>query len=474
MTLSIRLSLDEGKPITPGSVVLGVVKIETNEDQIIESLNIDFKGLTKVFLKQKNYSDLVSPLPDYLSKGYLFSRHQSLYNGGGIQRKGTYAWPFAFRVPLFAAPRILPSGSKDLFKSTVPWRGDLVVDKRPQPLPPSMIHTGRFLCSVHYFLEATLVQRPAETQGGKNKSTKVQTSRAIPVQSLDMAPGERALHGGDWPYVVHRRKMRCTSTGACLHTALRHIPFLPMKALGLSQEGERELCFSVLLPQKIDSGEQSPLSIPVSCSIHKSLASWSPGPASGLVGRSSESFELFFKLSLILHTQARAGCHTCASSKRIFVRQGSATMPESGPASSPTPSETETGANTPAFSVNLSDMVDLSIPSELLTADFSTYNIAQSHSFEVVLRIRYAGKKHKVFLRDVPVTVVPRSENELERQLSEGVEEDDVWGCDSVGIPWREYAARSSGTREALEALVEDYESDGDDRPKTPPPRYIA
>lgn len=474
MALSICLTHDERKPITPGSVVLGVVKLRIHEDQIIESLEIDFKGLTKVFLKQ-NYGDLAASRADYLSKGYLFSRHQNLYSGGGcVQRKGAYAWPFAFRVPLFAAPRILPSGSKDLFNSTVPWRGDLVVDKRPHPLPPSMVHTGRFLCSVHYFLEATLVQRPAEINGAKGTSTKVQASRNIPIQSLDMTPRAE----GDWPYVIHRRRMRCASTGAHIHTALRRITLLPAKALGVSAGCETELCFSVLLPQRIDSGGKSPLYIPVSCSIQPSSAVQSSGPASAVMERSLESIELFFKLSLIRLTQARAGCHTSSSSKRIFMRKGSATMPVSSLASPTTTlAETDTRTNTSAFSVNLGDMADLSVPTELLVADFSTYNIAQSHSFEVIFRVRYAGKKHRVALRWVPVSVVPRSEDNLERRLlSAGVEEDDVWGCDSVGIPWREYAAtRSGGMREGLEAWVEEYdESDEDDGPKTPPPMYTA
>lgn len=49
MALSISLSHGEGEHFTPGSMVLGVVQLTNHEDQIIESLMIDFRGLSSVF-----------------------------------------------------------------------------------------------------------------------------------------------------------------------------------------------------------------------------------------------------------------------------------------------------------------------------------------------------------------------------------------------------------------------------------------
>ncbi|KAK5188005.1 hypothetical protein LTR92_011793, partial [Exophiala xenobiotica] len=199
MALSINLSRDEGKPFTPGSMVLGVVKFTTYEDRNIESLNIDFKGVAKAFLNQ-NYGDLVVSRTDYVSKSYLFSRHLDLYRGEGIQHRGTYAWPFAFRIPLFAAPRAVPPGSKESFYPKHPWKGDLALSAHP--LPPSMNQNGKFVCTVQYGLEATLVHSPAATTQAKSRSEKKQASRIVPVESLDMSSNTHS--GDDWPYTIHR------------------------------------------------------------------------------------------------------------------------------------------------------------------------------------------------------------------------------------------------------------------------------
>ncbi|KIW32665.1 uncharacterized protein PV07_04194 [Cladophialophora immunda] len=58
------------KPLTSGFMVLGVVKFNIYEERIIESLKIDFRGRTKVFLDQ-NYGDMVISRTDYASESYL-------------------------------------------------------------------------------------------------------------------------------------------------------------------------------------------------------------------------------------------------------------------------------------------------------------------------------------------------------------------------------------------------------------------
>ncbi|KAK4935118.1 hypothetical protein LTR10_023763 [Elasticomyces elasticus] len=124
--------------------------------------------------------------------------------------------------------------------------------------------------------------------------------------------------------------------------------------------------------------------------------------------------------------------------------------------------------------------MDLSISADLLAADFSTYNIARSHSLEVRFCVKYENKKHQIALRNIPIRVVPPSGRELDRRLSEGVEEDDRYGCYLAGIQWQDYQGNSSGTEvhaeagEFLQAVMESSGGHGDLAPGTPPPAYTA
>ncbi len=464
MALSIRLSHDEATPFTPGSAVLGVVKLTTHEEQIIESLDIDFRGLTKVLLNQ-NYGDLVVSRTDYVSKSYLFSRHLSLYGGDSIQYKGTYAWPFAFRIPLFAAPRAVIPGSKESFFPKYPWKGDLALDVHP--LPPTMVQTGKFVCTVQYVLEATLLQRPAAPNHRKSKDNKVQASKRISVQNLEMP--SPTYSGSDVPYIIHRHKMPSPSAESS-HRSVQRL--LPIFRKGLCPKSEVNIRFSVFLPKKLEIKEQQSLSIPVSCTMDNSPASQEL--LSSAVDRCPNLIIYSFKLTLVQHTHVRAGCHTSSLKKRIFTRKGSGILS----IAYTNTSASQPVGNTPTSSVNLCDNADLSVPAGLLGADFSTYNIARCHSLEVFFWMKYERKKHKFTLRDVPIQVVPQYSSELERRLSEGVEEDDVYGCDLAGIQWRDYTGSASGMTSGVagisQAVIEDSGGDGDVIPATPPPAYTV
>lgn len=467
MMLSIHLSHDEKKPFTPGSMVLGVVKLTACEDQTIESLHIDFRGLTQVFLKQ-NYGDLVVSKTDYVSKSYLFSRHLNLYSGADIQRKGNYAWPFAFRIPLFAAPRTLPPGSKEFFGPKKSWKSDLALDVHP--LPPSMQQSGKFVCNVQYVLEATLVQRPLPTNCPQSKGKKVQTQRAISVQNLGVP--DHLNFGGDWPYVTYRYPTRFSFAKFSNRSIHRLLPIFSKKSTYPNYE--MKINCSVLLPKKLEIKEDQALSIPFCCSMDSPPVSQGLVPSA--VDRCPKLVMYSFKLSLVQHIQVRAGCHTSSSDKRIFTRKGSGVLP----VSSINTSASQTGSNTPASFVNLCDTIDLSVPIDLLAADFSTYNIARFHSLEVFIRLEYEKKRERFSIRNAPLRIIPQSGRELERRLSEGVEEDDVYGCDLAGIQWRNYVGSASGReREAgttLQAVIEGYggDGDGDLTTETPPPAYAA
>jgi hypothetical protein len=132
--------------------------------------------------------------------------------------------------------------------------------------------------------------------------------------------------------------------------------------------------------------------------------------------------------------------------------------------------------STPATFVNLSDTVDLSIPTALLVSDFSTYNIARFYTLELSFSLQYESKRCRFSLRDVPIRVAPQSGEELERRLIEGLEADDEYGCELAGIHWRDYRHRSSGDWGDVWAVPETgieawLEEDGL-VPDIPPPAY--
>lgn len=460
MVLSIHVSHNEQKPFTPGSTVHGMVKLTMCEGQTFETVSINFRGVTKVLLKQ-HYGDLVVERSDYVSESYLFSRHLDLYAGESIHQYGTYAWPFAFRIPLFAALRALPLGSKDLFYPKSPWKGDLTLEAHP--LPPSMQRSGIFNCTVQYVLEATLVQRNPTASHTKGKSKKTQTSCTISVQNLEMLSPTRS--GGDWPYDIYRDTLRLHFADS-VHESIRNpLPIFSRKAIPPELVGN--LSFSVLLPRRLEMKGQPELSIPVSCTMDSCLAAQK---SPQLVGNCPEFVLYSFKLSLVQHIRVRAGCHAGSSNKKVFSRKGSGILPISC-----TDRATFRRERDITTSVNLCDSSDLSIPRQSLAADFSTYNIARFHTLNVVLRMKYRGKKHKLALHDAPLQVVPENGGELERRLSEGVEEDDVYGCDLTGIQWQEHTPLFNVTERGTgpNSGTENGEN-GDFASTTPPPAYHA
>lgn len=458
MALSISLSHGEGEHFTPGSMVLGVVQLTNHEDQIIESLMIDFRGLSSVFLNQ-NYSDMGSLSSDAMSKAYLFSRHLELYSGEGLHHKGTHVWPFAFRIPLFAAPRLVPPGSKEAFYPKYPWRGDFVLEPhRAHPLPPSIEQNGRFVCTVRYSLDAALSYRLSAA----TKPKKLQASRSISVQKLELSP--RTSPGGGWVYGNHRHTL-CSSIADSWYQYLRR-PLLVLRRKDKHLDSDTKLCFSVLLPKEIEMKEQQTLSIPVACTmIHLAEGD---GVHPTAMERNLDLVVHSFKFSLFQHTHVRAGCHNSSSMRKILTRKGTCIVPVSHKSSL----QSGEAENSLDAIVNLGNIVDLSIPRNGLAADFSTYNIARFHSLELRFSLSYGGKKNKFALRNVPIRVVPQFGGELECRLRAGLEADDEYGCDLAGIQWRDYRVNAGSSE--YDALGFAAGGDDDIYPEIPPPRYTA
>ncbi|KEF52061.1 uncharacterized protein A1O9_12051 [Exophiala aquamarina CBS 119918] len=458
MALSISLSHNDRTQFTPGSMVLGVVKLTNYEDQIIDSCKMDFRGQSNAFLSQ-NYSDIGSSRADVVSKTYLFSRHLDLYSGEGLHHKGTHLWPFAFRIPLFAAPRLVPPGSKELFYPKSRWRGDFVVERhKAHPLPPSMQERGKFACNVRYTLEAVLSYRVS----GATKGKKLQASYSIPVQNLEMSP--RISAGDEWIYMIHRHTLSCAIVDSSHQHFLRHLRIFPWKDKHLKPEVK--LCVSVLLPKEIVIKERQTLSVPVACTMEQ--PSEADGPKPRVVEQDLDLVVHSFSLSLFRHTEVRAGCHHSSSVRKIFIRKGTCIVPVSRTSSS----DPNGAENSPNPIVNLSNIVDLSIPRQSLAPDFSTYNIARFHTIEMRFSLIYGGKKNKFALRNVPMRVIPQSEGELESRLNEGVEPDDEFGCDLVGIQWRDYRGTAGASGCDPLGLASDF--DDDLCPAIPPPTYTV
>lgn len=428
MALSISLSNAGEKPYTPGSVVLGVVKLVTFEDQAIGALTLSFSGLTKVRMNQ-NYGDLTVSRSDYFSCGRLFAQQLSLYSGKFTHHKGTYAWPFAFHIPLLAAPKGPPLSTSEAFRRAHPWKGDFGPD--PHPLPPTMSYRGRFSCSVEYVLQAHLEQSPGNTTLLKKN---LSVLKAVLVQSL-APPAPTPDSAGDWPYINHRYKVKCPLIKSSQTMTARFFSKLRSR----DDQGDApnvELRMSVLLPKVLEVKDASALSVIVSAtaSLHSQIMR--PEYLERTHATASELTVKSFKLSLVQHTQARAGVHAPSSERKIFVRQGVCCVPVSQ--SSPItnnfdPSSggvAEATRTIEATSVNLGDVVDMTVPVASLIPDFSTYNIARWHTLDVVFHMEYERKKFRYMLSGVPIRVMSTTvlDTDLERQLSLEIDSAVGWG----------------------------------------------
>lgn len=402
MSLSIVLSNDDGKPFLPGSMVLGVVKLVTFDDQAIDEVTINFRGRASVLLVH-SYGDMTTSRRDYKSVGYLFSQHLTLYQGKYTHRKGSYMWPFAFYIPLSASPRAGPFGSNDFFCPEYPWKNDNSVELHP--LPPSMSESGRFLCAVEYMLQATL-SRPRRNPIPLSKN--ISTVKQVQVQ-----PFTRKLDlnvSGDWPYANYRHNVQCA-----LGNRSRTLPARLWSSLCERRRRFKrlstpkvELHVSVLMPKKLILKEQVALSVLVAATAYAIDSDIATDQTSESVHLHSKNLTITsFKVSLLQRTQVRAGCHRSSSKKRIFVRKGSCILPLSGNLSLASTQSGITNQDTGAVvSVNLADIADLTVSSTTFVPDFSTYNIARSHSLEMLFKMEYENKRFKFYLRDIPIRVL--------------------------------------------------------------------
>ena len=404
MSLSIKVSNDEGKPFLPGSLVLGVVELVLHNDQPIGELAINFNGRTQVLLVNA-YGDMTTSRRDYKSVGYLFSRHLNLYQGKYTHRQGRYMWPFAFRIPISASPRALSPESKDFFHPERPWWSDYNVDLHP--LPPSFSYGGRFICFVEYTLHATLT-RPVRTPISLYKC--LSATKAVQVQAAMQEPQLSLCNNG--PYTTYRHNFRfklgnpASTMGNSLWSNFCQIQrrFRPKRTEKL------ELQVSVRLPRTIILEKQATLPVVVAATVRaiNSDDMSQQNPDSGNIQYKNLVIRSF-KTSLFQLTQVRAGCHRASAERRVSVRKGSCIVPLSGSSIlAPGASEVSNRDTGAAVHVNLADIAGSTIPTTTLTLtpDFSTYNVANSHFLNISLKMEYANKRFKFHLRHIPIRVL--------------------------------------------------------------------
>ncbi|KAK5550492.1 hypothetical protein LTR46_011503 [Exophiala xenobiotica] len=303
-----------------------------------------------------------------------------------------------------------------------------------------MVQGGNFLCSIQYVLEATLLQRTAPTEGRETKTKEVKVSKSISVENLEVPSHTPPVY--DWPYTICRHVVRCPRrTPDGTQSAVRRLLEV-FSRKGQMPDSDPELRLSVLLPNQLEIKEDSALAVLVLGAVYVTTAATDrPQSPTELC---PDLYIHSFKISLNQHTAVRAGCHSRSSVKHIFTRKGSCRVPISRFYRS----ATETAPYPPATSINLCDVADLNVPTWLLETDFSTYNIARFHRLNASFSMVYTGKKHKLRLREVPIRISPRSGEQLQRRLSEGLEIDDAFGCDMAGIKWRCYGHRQSNFSE--------------------------
>lgn len=413
MSLSISISNDDGKPFSPGSFVVGTVKLVMDEDQPIGEVTINFSGRANVLLIH-SYGDMTTSRRDYKSVGHLFAQQLSLYQGIYTHRKGNYMWPFAFQIPLSVAPPLLPVGSRGMFRPEKPWKSDHIIELHP--LPPSMVYSGPFICTVEYVLKATLT-RPRASSGPLTLTRNLSCDKQVNVQSLTRRQDLET--SCDWPYVNFQRNIECPidSPPKCLPRCLCSSWRAGRRHLKSIISPKVELHLSVWVPKRINLGPKTALTVLVSAVAHKvgSETRVDQNDAAAVAKDQSQPPNYLtineFKVSLLQHTQVRAGCHSSLSDNRILVRKGSSCLL---PLSDDTDTSYSPGRpmgaceRPPPATLNLADVTDLTVPtaSTAVVPDFSTYNIARAHSLEVTLKMEYCNKRCTVKLRRIKLSLM--------------------------------------------------------------------
>jgi len=399
MELSIVLSNSEGNPYTPGSLVLGVVKLVVLTDQPMGSVAISFVGRSKVLLVH-SFGDMTTSRYDYKSCGYLFCRHLNLYRGKYTHAKGTYEWPFVFRVPDIAdSPLDGYMGLGDTFDHTSPWRGSDAFD--PHPLPPSMNHAGMFHCSVEYVLHATLIRPPIIDIPF---SYNIGVSKLIDVRYLP--PPIDSNLGSEWSYRAYHHLIPFRPVEHPHSMKDRLISIIrdrkPSAVTGAAQS-QPGIQICVLVPKAVEINADAPIPIHISAtSLGSTEPTASDNPAEVPFSASILKIKKF-TISILIHTKVRAGCHHPYDRKNVCLGQGTCDISVMRGLQSEQMTVVPTVL--PTNSVNLGELAQVRLSSGKLVPGFSTYNIFRFYALEMRFLFEYAHKRSKFTIKDIPIRI---------------------------------------------------------------------
>ncbi len=228
-----------------------------------------------------------------------------------------------------------------------------------------------------------------------------------------------------------------------------------------------ELHVSVLVPKQVILNEQAALSVLVAAIAQTTTGNAIQQNSDEVASPHTNVIVRSFKASFFEHTRVRAGCHRMSGDKRIFVRKGSCLLPLLGtPSLDPGQSTGTRPDHGRAISVNLADIVDLAVPVAGLVPDFSTYNIARSHSLEILFKLEYENKRFEINLRNMPV-----------RLLAPELERVDQTGPDQT--EWPDIQSTGDGDGVWIVPPPSEWDLDYEDNAfdallVEPPPRYSA
>ena len=375
----------------PGSVLSGNVQLLATRQQPLGQVSVTFAGRCKVKIERSNGQNNTY----YYSKGYYFSQRQVLHEGDFTFQAGTYRWPFRFVMPAYAdrGLKLSQNGKGDTFKPKPPWRGtDL---EELHPLPASF--QGPRQCSVEYYLKAELTP---PRQGASLFSRTIEEKVMLSFQQL--------MLGQDLNQGFHKSDRKCS---------IQTLKLLP-------EDSEERHSFRHKLKGVFQSSSLPELRLQVVVSIPRRVVAipGAPFPCLVSVRRCATAVEdtrqvpqssvqvRRFELELRCHTEARARSHQDNKRESIILGAGSGAAiwiqkADSASDKAKLAYGTDQGEATAATDVGA--LNGARIPHGV-TPDFSTYNIAHSHTLDLKLRLECAGEGMNLDIKHLPIEIAPQ------------------------------------------------------------------
>jgi Arrestin (or S-antigen), N-terminal domain len=415
MALSIVTSHHGSQTLRPGQLVCGVVKLETTSESYSESISISFTGHSSVSVIPES-GNMAGLQAIRRSCAYLFRRHSILQKEKQLLRKGTYAWPFAFRIPLYATFACSNEGHSinDYFNCESPWRGSF--DAESLPLPPSTHHSGKVDCFVRYTLHARLIRPPTAHLFSSSDLAACEDVKIGPLLSQI----DRTLICSDWPYNTFRRHFpACTSRRAPpLKSIFQKSKERTVRVPQDVTDTAADIYFQAMIPKVVNVRAHSPVRIFVYATSSK------PAGTQNKINIKS------FRIDLVIHTKARVDSTQVVENQSIILGQGTCTIPlfphtpefdhdsdssREAKYNHSSVHNDDRGFQDRRMNFTCLEGVTISSLGHEMPPEFSTYNIFRAYTLKFKFKIRYGKVNFTFEEQGVPVKLVDE-DNKLEPQ----------------------------------------------------------